>query len=756
MNETGRETKDKNSFVRYVSPAGAWALSVGSAIGWGSFVFTGNQYLLKAGPAGSVIGILLGMMIMLIMGECYCLLMNIYPNAGGVYAYTTAIFGHDRAFLVAWFLFLTYVSVLWANATSLPLFLSNFTGDLLKFGLHYTIFGYEVYFGEAITSVLFVIIIGVLCNYGGKLINILSIVLVVCFTGGILICTLVALIRRDPISFSMTPSFLPDSPVIPQILRIACMAPWAYVGFENISHSNMEFNFDNKKTGQIISGSVFVTTILYIAIVMLSLCARPEGYDSWIAYISDLDNLHGLTRYPTFYAAGRYLGVLGTVMIAASLLSLVISSLIGMMTALSRLLYAISNDEIIPANFNRLNSRGVPHKAIDFIISISCIIPFVGRTAIGWIVDITTIGTILVYCFVAAAIIKLGTREDNKPMKILGIAGIVIMGLLGILIQAPSLTGSVSMARESYFLFTIWGVMGFVFFRGVVNHDMTRRFGNSMIVWIGMLALVLFTALAWMGNSTRSAASKAVEEMRIYFDDKGEGDIYDLPEQEFVDMQLDEMGRVSLRNNIVVFGLFILSTITIMSNYKTMKKREKENNDALVEAEIKAYKDQLTGVKSKHAYSEMEESYNRRIIDGVTPRFSVVVCDVNGLKYINDTYGHQAGDDYIKRACTMICKIFKHSPVYRTGGDEFIVVLEDDDFIHRSSLMDEFNKQAEHNGRIGGVVIAAGMSDYINGVDISFQQVVERADGIMYDRKKELKGMKSGTDSLDWQDKDGY
>lgn len=744
-NETGH-IREEIKLKKYLSPAGAWALSVGSAIGWGSFVFTGNQYLLKAGPAGSIIGMLVGMVIMLIIGGCYSILMKRYPDDGGVYAYITAVFGHDRAFLVAWFLFLTYISVLWANATSLPLFISNFTGDLFKFGPHYVMLGYEIWFGEAIMSVMFVIIMGLVCTYGGRLVNVLSIILVVSFTAFIIICTAVSLINRDPVTFSMTPAFLPGKSVTPQILRIACMAPWAYVGFENISHSVEEFNFDHNRPEGLIRSSVVVTTLLYISIIILSLCSRPQGYDSWIAYISDLDNLSGLTRYPTFHAAGRYMGMTGTVMIAITLLSLVVSSLIGMMTALSRLLYAMGNDDIIPAGFAELNSRGVPHNALNFIVGVSCVIPFIGRTAIGWIVDVTTIGTVLVYIFVAAAAYKVGKKENSRFLKSLGIAGMGIMLLLGIFMQVPSLTNEISMARESYFLFTIWGVLGFVFFRGVVNRDVTRRFGNSMIVWIAMLALVLFTGLTWMGNSTRSAVAEAIEEMRIYFDDKGEGDIYDMSEQDFVDMQLEEMSAVSQRNNIVVFGLFVLSTITIMSNYKTMKKRERENDEALVEAELKAYRDQLTGVKSKHAYSEMEESLNRRIMDGLTPRFSVVVCDVNGLKHINDTQGHNAGDEYIKKACTMICKLFKHSPVYRTGGDEFVVVLEDDDFLNRSMIMKEFNNQAEHNATIGGIVIAAGLSDFAAGTDISFQQVFERADSIMYERKKELKGIKPVTD----------
>lgn len=84
--------------------------------------------------------------------------------------------------------------------------------------------------------------------------------------------------------------------------------------------------------------------------------------------------------------------------------------------------------------------------------------------------------------------------------------------------------------------------------------------------------------------------------------------------------------------------------------------------------------DSMTGVRSKHAWLLKEKELNDAITSGELREFAVVVCDVNGLKKINDTLGHKAGDEYIRDACRMVCDIFQHSPVYRVGGDEFTVV----------------------------------------------------------------------------------
>jgi GGDEF domain-containing protein len=49
--------------------------------------------------------------------------------------------------------------------------------------------------------------------------------------------------------------------------------------------------------------------------------------------------------------------------------------------------------------------------------------------------------------------------------------------------------------------------------------------------------------------------------------------------------------------------------------------------------------------------------------------------DLNDLKHINDRYGHERGDEYIVNCCRLICQVFKHSPVFRIGGDEFVALL---------------------------------------------------------------------------------
>ena len=93
-------------------------------------------------------------------------------------------------------------------------------------------------------------------------------------------------------------------------------------------------------------------------------------------------------------------------------------------------------------------------------------------------------------------------------------------------------------------------------------------------------------------------------------------------------------------------------------------------------------------------------------------KFALVVCDLNNLKKINDSQGHNAGDEYIRASSHLLCHIFVHSPVFRIGGDEFVVFLSGNDYSARNELMDQLRKQVLENTKNGcGVILASGMSD---------------------------------------------
>ncbi len=185
------------------------------------------------------------------------------------------------------------------------------------------------------------------------------------------------------------------------------------------------------------------------------------------------------------------------------------------------------------------------------------------------------------------------------------------------------------------------------------------------------------------------------------------------------------------------------SLIICIENRDELVKQEKEHVQQLTLANELARRDGLTGIKNKTAFHEIENEITLGIIEKRNEPFSIVVCDINDLKIVNDTQGHKAGDDLIKNSCKMICREFSHSPVFRIGGDEFAVILTGSDYKIRETLLDELRRQIEENLRIGeGAVVATGIADFIPEQDRTLEDVFNRADTCMYENKNHLKAEK--------------
>ena len=721
-----------------LSGTGAWAFALGTSIGWGSLVVTSNTYLAQAGPAGSVLGLVAGAVIMLIISRNYAYMLNCYPDAGGAYTFSREVFGYDHGFLTAWFLALTYLAMLWANATSLPLFARYFLGDMFRFGRMYEIFGYDVYIGEALLSIVFILVTALICSRSKNLAAALMTGMVIIFALGITVTFFVSFFRSD---MNFSPSFVPEKGALSQVIKIAVISPWAFIGFENISHGAEEFSFSKNKFFKVLVISVVTTTALYTFVTFLSVTAYPARYDSWLSYIQDISNLEGIEALPAFYAANRYMGSAGTWILMASLLALILTSLIGNTTALSRLFYALGKDRVLPEAVGRLSGRGIPARAIMMVAAISVVVPFLGRTAIGWIVDVTTLGATLIYGFVSCAAYKTASFREDPIEKKTGLIGLIIMIAFGVYLLVPNLFTTGSMEPESYFLFVVWAVLGFFVFRGILKRDDRKNFGKSIIVWIALLSLILFVSLVWMNQSIMSVTDNAMRTIEQVYTGAGLSEV----QTGLVNEQMAAIRAVSARSISVVVILFALSLGVLLNNYRLMSQHAEHSDRQLELVRDMAGRDSLTGVKSKLAYAEAEKDMEEAIASGAAEGFALAVLDVNGLKLINDTLGHQAGDEYIQKASRMICAYFAHSPVFRTGGDEFVVILRGPDYEHRDEVVDMFKKESVAHIASKDVVVSIGISDYLPGSDMKLRSIFERADSEMYENKKYLKSLGAST-----------
>lgn len=161
-----------------------------------------------------------------------------------------------------------------------------------------------------------------------------------------------------------------------------------------------------------------------------------------------------------------------------------------------------------------------------------------------------------------------------------------------------------------------------------------------------------------------------------------------------------------------------------------------------------AYKDALTGLKNKASYDQFTARLDAQIVGG-SAVFGIAMIDLNYLKRVNDTYGHEHGNDYIKACCKLVCTAFEHSPVFRVGGDEFVVILENSDLAEREKLVDwlryEMKKKAADDTLQPWekVSAAVGVALYDAETDQSAEDVFKRADQAMYADKQAMKAVRT-------------
>ena len=219
-------------------------------------------------------------------------------------------------------------------------------------------------------------------------------------------------------------------------------------------------------------------------------------------------------------------------------------------------------------------------------------------------------------------------------------------------------------------------------------------------------------------------------------------------DKENLQTNLEKSGQLFLDYRLMLEGrpqyvtLMVLSSdedkdhiILAVDNIDAAKQKELAFERVISSTMDVANKDVLTGVKNKHAFVQSEMLIDDEIPENDDLKFAVVVCDINGLKHVNDELGHKAGDEYIKDGCRIICEIFAHSPVFRIGGDEFVAILKGSDYDKRNKLITELALRQTENREKNLVTLAYGMSEYRYGKDHRLQDVFERADVLMYENK---------------------
>ncbi|MEC5423364.1 APC family permease [Virgibacillus sp. C22-A2] len=454
--------EERTTLKKTLKPHWVWAIALGSSIGWGAFVQPTN-WMSTAGPLGAIIGFMIGGLLMMLIAISYGFLIKSFPVSGGEFAYAFIGLGRKHAFISGWFLTLGYICIVALNASALALMFKFVFPALLENIYLYEVAGWDVYGMEIIIASMALAIFGYFNIKGGLFSGSMQFVFCIVMIVGVVAITF--MVGIDPAAglANVKPSFPTDTTAFAAIMSIVAIAPWAFVGFDNVPQAAEEFNFSSKKAFNLIIFAILFATLLYCLMIFATAMAFP-----WEELVA-ANHIWG-----TGVAIQELLGTMGVVILVVALTMGIFTGLNGFIISTSRLLFAMSRAKFIPNAFSKLHSKHqTPYISIIFTVIVAMIAPWFGRQALSWVVDMSSIGVTIAYfytCFTAFSLFK--WKKDagfNDKMHVVSplkkvfagfgiVASIVFLGLL-LIPGSPAFLGI-----ESRIALAIWVIIGILFY----------------------------------------------------------------------------------------------------------------------------------------------------------------------------------------------------------------------------------------------------------------------------------------------------
>ena len=432
-----------------------WAIAYGSCIGWGAFILPGD-WLSKSGSISSMIGITIGALLMILIAVSYGALVERFPVSGGAFAFSFLGFGRYVSFFSSWFLTFGYICVVALNATAFSLLVKFLIPGVLKTGKLYTIAGWDVYITEILIASVLLIVFMFITIKGASVSGSLQYYFCIAIIITILLLFFSSLFSHSFSFEGLKPLTNKSQGWFGSIIMMVAVAPWAYIGFDNIPQTAEEFNFPPNKTFKLIVYSLLAASLTYVIMLMFT------------GWLSSKSNHLNANLWLTGAVTQNAFGNIGLALLAIAIIMGIFTGLNGFLMSSSRLLFSMGRSGIMPKIFGKLHSKyKTPYVAIIFLVTITLIAPWLGRTALNWIVDMSSTGVSIAYFITCLSAMKLFSYKKSSnsyaPVyKTFAILGSFVSFVFLLLLLIPGSPASLSM--PSYIALGAWAIIGLIFF----------------------------------------------------------------------------------------------------------------------------------------------------------------------------------------------------------------------------------------------------------------------------------------------------
>ncbi|MFK3993411.1 APC family permease [Staphylococcus capitis] len=459
---------DRGDLKQNLSEKFVWAIAYGSCIGWGAFILPGD-WIKQSGPIASSIGIVIGALLMILIAVSYGALVEKFPVSGGAFAFSFLSFGRYVSFFSSWFLTFGYVCVVALNATAFSLLVKFLLPNVLNNGKLYTVAGWDVYITEIIIATVLLLVFMIISIRGASVSGSLQYYFCIAMVVVVLLMFFGSFFGSNFDLSNLQPLANSDKGWFRSIIMIVAIAPWAYVGFDNIPQTAEEFNFAPNKTFKLIVYSLLAAALTYVVMLL---------YTGWLGTHSK--SLSGNLWLTGAVTQGAF-GYIGLGVLAIAIAMGIFTGLNGFLMSSSRLLFSMGRSGIMPTVFSKLHSKyKTPYVAIIFLVGVALVAPWLGRNALNWIVNMSSTGVSIAYfitCLSAAKLFSYDKQSNTyapiyKTFAIIGsIVSFIFLGLLLIPGSPASLPG------PSYIALAIWLVIGLIFF--FIRYPKLKKMDND-------------------------------------------------------------------------------------------------------------------------------------------------------------------------------------------------------------------------------------------------------------------------------------
>ena len=454
--------KDNNrKFKKVLNIWDALVVAFGAMIGWGWVVSSGS-WIESGGVLGTIIGFVIGGLLIFFVGLTYAELTPAMPKTGGEHLFSYKAFGSTGSFICTWALILSYVGVVCFEACSLPTILQYLFPNMLQ-GYMYTIAGFDVYATWVAIGAGFAILLVILNIIGIKKAAIVQKMLTtaIALTGILLFVASLFTGSGDNFSSQL---FVGNNfgSTFNNIIKVAMITPFFFFGFDVIPQASEELNIKPKKIGLIMLLSIVLAVTFYSIVVF------GVGYVFNNEEIANSINTSGLVTADAM-AKSFNSSTMAKMLIIGGLCG-IITSWNSFLIGGSRAIYSMANTYMLPRSFAKVTPKyKSPFMAIVLVGILSVIAPFFGRTMLIWIVDAANFACCLAYCLVAISflIIRKKYPDMERPFKIkhyktVGIIATILSATVVLMYLIPG-TG-VTLIWQEWIMVGGWALIGIFFF----------------------------------------------------------------------------------------------------------------------------------------------------------------------------------------------------------------------------------------------------------------------------------------------------